>query len=147
MGRTEQARACFADGFNCAQALVAIYGPIYGIDRGMGLRIGAALGAGLARSGATCGAVTGALVVIGLKHGMTRKNGLAAKEKTYALAREFMERFAAAHGTLLCRELLGCALDTPEGLQFARDNNLFTTRCAQYVADAAGIIEEILGIQ
>jgi C_GCAxxG_C_C family probable redox protein len=146
MSRVEQALACFRNGFNCAQAVLSTYGPLFGIDREMGLRLGQALGAGMARKGQTCGAVTGALLVLGLRHGMTRPDDKAAREKTYALAREFMEKFEAGNGSVNCRELLGCDLGTEEGMNFARANNLFLTRCTQYVKSAAQIIEEILEI-
>src|SRR3972149_6158837 len=105
MSRVEQAAGGFKEGFNCAQALVSTYGQLYGIDAEMGLRLGGGLGAGLARSGRTCGAVSGALLVIGLRHGNTSSADHAAKEKTYALARKFMEKFTARNAELDCRAL------------------------------------------
>jgi hypothetical protein len=69
MSRIEEAVACFAEGFSCAQAVCAVYGPLYGMEREMALRAAGAFGGGMGRSGQTCGAVTGAMIVIGLKHG------------------------------------------------------------------------------
>ena len=50
-----------------------------------------------------------------------------------------MEAFAARHGSTVCRELLGCDIGTPEGMQQARDNKLFQVRCTNYVRGAVEI--------
>ena len=119
-------------------------GPESGLDRETALRVGGAFGAGMARTGQTCGAVTGALMVIGLKHGQTQGEDKQAKEKTYALAREFLERFKARNGALLCRELLGYDINTPEGMQAIRDKGLFDSLCARLVANAVEILQELV---
>jgi C_GCAxxG_C_C family probable redox protein len=98
----------------------------------------------MARTGQTCGAVTGALMVIGLKHGQTRADDLLAKEKTYALAKEFLQRFRERQGATLCPELLGYDIGDPQEMQLAKDKGLFTSLCPRLVADAAEILQEIL---
>ena len=103
-----------------------------------------AFGAGMARTGQTCGAVTGALMVIGLKHGQTQGEDKQAKEKTYALAHEFLERFKARNGALLCRELLGYDIGAPEGMQAAKDKGLFAALCPRLVANAVEILKELV---
>jgi C_GCAxxG_C_C family probable redox protein len=94
--------------------------------------------------GLTCGAVIGALLVIGLKHGRTRAEDDAAKEKTYALVRKLAGEFKARHGSIVCRELMGIDLDTPEGHERALELGLFEKRCSVYVRDAVEILERIL---
>jgi C_GCAxxG_C_C family probable redox protein len=113
------------------------------LDRKAALQVAGAFGAGIARTGQTCGAVTGALMVIGLEHGQTRGEDKPAKEKTYALAREFLERFQVQNGATLCRELLGCDIGIPEGLQAARDKGLFDSLCPRLVASAVEILQEM----
>ena len=61
------------------------------------------------------------------------------------MAKEFLARFKARHGTLLCRDLLGCDLSTEEGLREAVEKRLHQTTCPKFVRDAATIIEELLG--
>ena len=119
-------------------------GPESGLDRDTALRVAGAFGAGMARTGQTCGAVTGALMVIGLKYGQTHGEDKQAKEKTYALAREFLERFKARNGALLCRELLGYDINTPEGMQAIRDKGLFDSLCPRLVANAVEILKELV---
>jgi C_GCAxxG_C_C family probable redox protein len=94
--------------------------------------------------GATCGAVTGALMVIGLKYGKTKAEDEGARNKTYELVGEFVARFKDRHGSIVCRELLGCDLSNPEGLKIASEKGLFDTLCPQFVQDATEILEEIL---
>ncbi len=140
----DRALHCFQEGFNCAQAVVAAYGPEFGLTRDDALRTAAAFGGGVAAMGETCGAVSGALMVIGLARGMTDAKDKEAKKRTYGTAQEFIERFKARHFTLLCRELLGCEVGTPEGMKFMKENDLHTRLCAVFVKDAAEIIEELL---
>ena len=145
MSRVELAVSCFREGFMCSQALLSTYGPQFSLDREIALRIADGFGGGMARMGETCGAVTGAFMVIGLKYGRTAVEDMQAHEKTYNLVSEFVRRFQSRNESIVCRELLGCDISTPEGLNSARDKNLFTTICPKYVRDAAEIVEDILG--
>jgi C_GCAxxG_C_C family probable redox protein len=142
--QVNQAVACFRNDFNCAQSVFSTYAEQFGLDKQIALKISCAFGGGMARLGATCGAVTGALMVIGLKHGKARPDDDDAKVKTYALSREFVERFKAKHGTIVCRELLGCDIGTEEGKRFFDEHKYEEKLCAKFVADAALILEEIL---
>ena len=144
MSRAEIAIACFKEGFSCSQAVLSTYAPDLGLDREMAFRVAGAFGAGMARTGQTCGAVSGALMVIGLEYGQTQGEDKPAKEKTYALGREFLERFKARNGGVVCRELLGHDISTPEEMQAARDKGLFDSLCPRLVANAVEILEEIL---
>jgi len=115
-----------------------------GLNREIALKISQAFGGGMAQMGETCGAVTGAFMVIGLKYGRTRADDDEAKAKTYSLVKEFTEKFRARNGTIICRELLGCDIGTPEGQQIAKNKKLFSTICPCFVQDAVEILEEIL---
>ena len=98
----------------------------------------------MARTGETCGAVTGALMVIGLRHAKMRKDDDDSRELAYALAQEFMDAFRERNGSLLCRELLGVDVSTPEGIAAVREQDLFRTVCPKFVKDAGEIIETVL---
>ena len=98
----------------------------------------------MARMGETCGAVTGALMAIGLKYGKTKAEDDGARDKTYELVGEFVTRFKDRHGSIVCKELLGCDLSNDDGLTTAREKGLFDTLCPQFVRDATEILEEIL---
>ena len=98
----------------------------------------------MARTGETCGAVTGALMVIGLNHAKTRKGDDDSRERSYALAQEFMDTFRERNGSLLCRGLLGVDVSTPEGMKMVREKDLFRTVCPKLVKDAGEILEATL---
>jgi C_GCAxxG_C_C family probable redox protein len=144
MTRVEQAVECFGQGFACSQAILATYGEPLGLKREHALRLAEGFAGGMAGLGETCGAVSGALMVLGLKCGRTRPDDADAKRKTHRLVREFVRQFGARHGSVKCRELLGCEIDTPEKLQAARDRKLFTTVCPGFVWHAAEILETLL---
>ena len=144
MNRVERAVSCFKEGFTCSQALLSTYGPQLGLNHELALKVSGALGGGMARMGETCGAVTGAFMVIGLKHGKTKVEDEQTKKRAYSLVREFVDRFKSRNGSIVCRELLGCDISTPEGRELAKEKNLFATLCPKFVQDAAEIIEQIL---
>jgi len=142
--QAEAAVHCFGQGFNCAQAILSTYGAAFGLERERALMMAAAFGAGMGMRGEVCGAVSGALMVIGLRHGYAETTDKGAKGRTYGLVRDWIGRFQACHGTILCRELLGCDLSTAEGLAMARREGYFTERCPRFVRTAAEILEGFL---
>lgn len=144
MNGVERAVSCFDEGFSCSQAVLSAFGPQLGLDRETALRVAAGFGGGMGHRGETCGAVTGAFMVIGLKCGRSAVDNQEAKETAYTLVNEFVDEFESRNGSVICRELLGCDISTPEGLELAREMNLLTTRCPNFVRDAAEIIEQVL---
>jgi C_GCAxxG_C_C family probable redox protein len=142
--RVEEVAKTHAEGFSCAQALLAVYGPELGVDRDTALKIAGGFGGGMGRMAGTCGAVTGAFMVIGLVHSMTKKGDLQQKEISYQIIQEFARRFKARNKTTVCSELMGIDVSTPEGFAEAKAKNIARTICPKYVRDAAEILEELL---
>ena len=132
----------FKGGFNCAQAVFSAYAPLLGVKENDALRISTGFGAGMGRQQEVCGAVTGAYMVIGSRHGMTDANDTAAKETTYAHVKDFTRRFCQLHGSISCRELLGCDINTEEGKRAYSDRRLSATVCLPCVQDACKIIDD-----
>ena len=139
--KVSEAVACFNDGFNCSQAIFSTYCEDFGLDKKTALKIACGFGAGMGRLQETCGAVTGAYLLIGLKYGKCIKADEPAKEKTYALVREFTKLFEERNKTTNCRELLGVDLITGDK-QMASER--VKAICPKMVQDAAEIIELIL---
>ncbi len=144
MNKIDRVVSRFKEGFSCSQAILSTYGPEFGLNRDTALKVAGAFGAGMGRMCETCGAVTGAFMVLGLKYGKTLAKDEQSKEKTYSLVKEFVLRFKQRNGTIVCRELLGCDLSTPEGMKHVMEKKLISTLCPKLVQDAAEIIEEIL---
>lgn len=144
MNNVELAVSCFKEGSNCAQALLSTYGTQFGMDKATSMRIAAPFGGGMGRLGKTCGAVIGAFMIIGLKYGTAMPQEKGAKEKAYDYAWEFVSKFKFRNGSITCKKLLGCDISTPEGMKFAKEQNLIDTLCPKFIRDATEIIEQIL---
>jgi C_GCAxxG_C_C family probable redox protein len=144
MNRPERADQLFRQGTNCAQAVACAFAEDLGADRGLTLRLATGFGGGMGHTGGACGALTGAFMALGIAFGMKDPTDQAAKEKTYALVAEALRRFREQTGATACPDLLGLDISTPEGLQTARDRNLFKTQCPGYVKAAAEIVERML---
>ncbi|MBI5477548.1 MAG: C_GCAxxG_C_C family protein [Deltaproteobacteria bacterium] len=144
MSDIEQAIRCFEEGFSCSQSVLGAYAERYGLRRDLALRLGDALGGGMGGLGKTCGAVTGAMMVIGLAHGRTVADDPAAKFATKQRVQQLVARFEARHGTVVCRDLIGCAIDTPEKIRAAHDSGVFDRVCVGLIRSAAEILEEVL---
>ncbi len=144
MSQVQTAVERFRNGYSCSQAVTSTYGAAAGLDHDTAVRIASGFGGGLGRLGGTCGAVTGAVMVLGLAHGGAQAEDRQAKEHVCERVREFARRFQARHPSLLCRDLLGCDISTPEGSALAAEKNLFATRCHDLVGDAAEIVAELV---
>ena len=115
MNHADSAASVFSQGLSCSQAVFSAYAAEYGLDRNAAMKVSAGFGGGMGRMAQTCGAVTGAYMVIGLKYGAVSGQEQEAKQKTYRLVREFAEKFKARNGSLVCKDLLGCDISTPDG--------------------------------
>jgi C_GCAxxG_C_C family probable redox protein len=145
MNFADIAEARFREGYSCSQSVFSALAAQWNIDPTVSLRIAAGFGGGLARSAGTCGCVTGAIMAIGLaQRGIGPEENRAEKEKTYEASRRFMRAFAERNGSILCPELLGCNVSTPEGLAEARRRGLFQSRCTKVVRDAVQIVQAML---
>jgi len=144
MSGIEKAISSFRGNFNCAQSILSSYASKYGFDRDLALKIATGFGGGMGRLQNTCGAVSGAFMVIGLRYGRGINDNTEARDKTYQVVREFTNQFQEMHGSIICRELLGCDINTPEGKDYYDRNDFFEKKCFQYVKDSAKILEELL---
>jgi C_GCAxxG_C_C family probable redox protein len=135
----QTAQDLFAQGFNCSQAVFSAFAPDLGIQTDLALKLASPFGGGIARQGDVCGAVIGALLVLGLQKG---NSTVEAKDETYRLAENFIQRFRERHGAVLCRELIGHDISTSEGLQSAREQRVFVALCPAFVQSAVELIAE-----
>ena len=146
MTRTERALSLFQNGFNCSQAVFASIAGDMGIPEEKALMISSGFGGGMGRMSLTCGAVTGAFMALGLREGNYSGETRESKEKIYRLVREFGDAFAAIHGSIECRQLLGFDISTPDGFKEAADSGIFRDRCPRFVHSAVEIIEKMLAL-
>jgi len=141
MNKSEQAVDYFNQGYSCSQAIVMSYGPDLGLPREMGIRVAAAFGGGIARRAEMCGAVSGSLMILGMNLDKSVEN---PKETLYATVHDFVRCFEERNGTVVCKELLGVHIGSPEGREEFKQRNLIQNRCTKFVQDAAEILDEFL---
>jgi len=125
---------------NCAQTVFSLYAKDLGIDEEMALKISSGFGGGMACA-ETCGAVTGSYMVIGMKHGHSTSDP-EAKAATKQKIQLFNEKFKAAHGSLICKELTGYDISTPDGAVAASEEGVFANLCPGFIKTACNIINE-----
>jgi len=146
MTRREKALEAFASGLNCAQSVLLAFAEELGLDPEKGLKMASSFGGGMGAMGLTCGAVTGAFMVIGLDRGYAA-SGLdrPAKEAMYGAIQGFAREFSEAHGSIACRDLLGCDISSLSGYHEAIEKDLFHALCPKFVDTSVLILERTLG--
>jgi len=130
--RVKQASEYFESGLYCSQAIFGAFCERYGLDKEVAFKISCGLNSGVMCAD-ICGAVSGAVLIIGLKYGDANAN---CNQKT----EEFIESFKEKSGNVICRNLLGCDISTPDGKDKAANQNLFKTICMDMVISAAQIL-------
>ena len=79
----------------------------------------------------------------GLKYGQRSFADKDMKQKCNVETEEFVHRFRAANGNIVCRNLLDCDITTTEGRENAIEKNLFTTKCKDLVVSAINILVDM----
>lgn len=142
--KLEKAIRSFKSGYNCAQSVVVAFAGDMNFDQEAASSTAVGFGGGMGRLQETCGAVTGAFMVLGLYNSAKYADNLALKNATYPMIRLFDAKFKAIHQTTNCRALLNCDLSSEEGHSYAIENKLFEKICEKCIADAVGIVEELI---
>ncbi len=136
----EAAAETFAEGYNCAEAMVLALAPAEGPVPEGGQRAATAFGGGIARAGLTCGCVTGAAIATGLRLGRTSPDDTTSKERAYRAMANVVRRFEAEFGTTECRKLTG--LDFNVENPQAELDRVHAEVCARLVRFTAGMAAE-----
>jgi C_GCAxxG_C_C family probable redox protein len=144
MTKAGDAVTLFQQGFNCTQSIFSVFAPEFGLDLDMARRISQGFGAGIGRTDNICGSLSGAIMVIGLRYGGMRAEDVAAKEKTYAMVREFLQQFKSRHGSVACTDLLGHNLSDPQQYADAKTHQVATERCPTFIRGAVEIVEKLI---
>lgn len=132
---------CCIDGLYCAETVLAEVAALHNIQSPLIPRIATGLCSGMARTSGPCGALTGGILALSLIHGRDEKG--QSVERNYAAVQELMELFKVEHGSIHCRDLLGCDLGTTEGQRQYNDQQL-GLRCNQFSQKTIELVEQIL---
>lgn len=94
----DRAEAVFAEGYNCAQAVLGAFSQALGLEERTAMRIASSLGGGLGHTGEVCGAALGMMLAIGMAEGYDtadQATKMAHSERVAGMMRAFRERFGA----------------------------------------------------
>jgi C_GCAxxG_C_C family probable redox protein len=139
-----QAQAVFDLGYNCAQAVLVPFAVDVGVSDAEAYRMASVFGAGMGRLQETCGALTGAFMALGLAHGFVDPKDSVTRDKllveTQRLAAEFKQEF----GSLSCRDLTACDLNTSAGQAYHKEQNQRLLICSRCVRSSAINLARVL---
>ena len=143
--RVEKAAVLFKSGCSCSQAVATAYCDLFGLDEKTAMKISCGLGGGVGRLREVCGAVSGMALLAGLKYGSENPKNAVAKKKTYEAVQQMANAFREKNGSIVCRQLLGPEKTEGDPTPSERTTAYYQKRpCAEYVADAAAIVERFL---
>lgn len=143
MERSEQAKELFLNGYNCAQSVVLSFADDLKFSKELAQKMTAGFGGGMGKQQKTCGAITGAIMVLGILKGEQVNNNDELKSQAYGSVNELTREFVAEYHTTQCKDLIGCDLNTPEGSEKFKIENLMENVCAGCVQKAVQIVESI----
>lgn len=148
MDRCELAYQYHQQGYNCAQAVMGAFADKLDLTGEQAMAIAGGFGGGVGGSHTElCGAVTGGVMVLSLLNPHVDGADKAGKQKVYAFAKEFRQRFATAFGGLTrCGELLKARPAVNEQTKAAARMGI-TAHCDIMIVTAVEIVEAMLAEQ
>lgn len=143
--RVEEAVRLFESGFNCAQSVFGAYADLFGMDQETALKLTSPMGAGMGRMREVCGTVSAMALLSGLADGNSDPKDVSRKTEIYQRVRDMSDEFAAANGSIICRELLGILGREKSAQPSERTKDYYAKRpCVKFVRCAAEIVEKTL---
>jgi len=127
----------------CGEALLLAGCEALGIRSDLVPDAALGLAGGVGLQGKTCGCVTGPAMVLGLAIARQESEYEPKKKRTFKVAGAFCKRFEEKYGTVLCREISGLDLTTPEGRK-ALMTHVKAEKCSKVVEAAARMLAESL---
>jgi len=136
----------FRTGLNCAQSVVTTYSDEFEFDYHLACNLSFGFGGGMGKMQETCGAVAGAFMVLSIFNSKINQSCFKNEENNLSI-KLFTHKFKLIHGTINCKSLLNCDLNTVEGQFFIKEHNLRESVCEKCISDSIIILEELLEIK
>ena len=142
--RAERAEQIFQSGYNCCQAVALAFSDILPLSEEQIKAATSGFGGGFARLREVCGAVSGMTFVAGFVCPATDPTVMSQRQANYALVQQWIEKFRAERGSIICRELLGLEAGKKESPKPSeRTQGFYHARpCVINVGLAARIVAE-----
>ena len=130
----EKAVTLFDSGYNCAESILLALSLHFNKKSPIIPRIATGFGAGIGRSGQTCGALSAAVMAIGLLRGCDRgKEEREKRNAAYESVRRMVKAFEKEFRSSQCRVLTQCDLETEEGKEKYRKEELHEKLCPRLI--------------
>jgi len=142
MTSEELAVTHFFDGYNCTQAVLAVFCHKYRMAPSTAYKLACGLGTGL-RAGQLCGALTGAVIVIGLKDGPEYVGDTVSRRYCHGRVTEFINAFQDSNNSMLCRGIPDEDVFNEEKVRRAPNGQLYMLECAEIVKRTVTALEEM----
>ena len=138
-----KAMQLYAQGYHCSQVVLGHAAEEMGMGIEQAYRISSGFGGGLFL-GNVCGCVSGAVMALGLALGHDKPNETEISKELTEKVLEFQKRFAEENGSVVCRELLGIDISTPEGMAEVKASGKMATLCPKLAESACAILDDML---
>lgn len=135
------AKAHFDSGYHCAESVLLAAAENAGVHSPLIPAIATGFCHGTSATWGTCGALNGAILALNLALGRSAPEQSTAGN--YQAVRKLIGEFDRACGSTLCRELMGCDLETRDGLR-TYQNNHQRVQCREFVGIAAGLAAQLI---
>lgn len=136
-----RAKAHFDSGYHCAESVLLAAAEDAGIQSPLIPAIATGFCHGTSATWGTCGALNGAILAVNMALGRSTPEQSTAGN--YQAVRKLISEFDRACGSTLCRELMGCDLDTRDGLR-TYQNNHQRVQCREFVGIAASLAAQLI---
>ena len=137
-------KACqfFAEGMNCAQAVMAAFSDVTGMDKDLAMRLSSSFGGGMGRMREVCGTCSAMFMITGILYGLGEGFTYEEKSEHYKRIQLLASQFKEKHDTILCRELLSGLKVTSAPEPEKRTEQYYKVRpCVKFVRTAAEILD------
>jgi C_GCAxxG_C_C family probable redox protein len=138
----ENAERCAEKGFLCSESVLLAVGQWLSVRSNLIPKVATGFGAGVGRHGSVCGAISGGVIALGLKFG--RAKPVKADKPPHWFAKELVDRFEKEFGHIECRDLTGCDLSADSGREKYKREEVWLTKCRNYIRSATAIAFDIL---
>ena len=138
--KSEKAVELFRSGYNCAQAVLAVFCEELGMDMETAMKVSASFGGGMGRMKEVCGTVSAMFMAAGLAYAKPGNNA-----EQYKIVQELAKRFKDMNGSIICRELLEGVESSTSPIPSERTETYYKKRpCIDLVGDSVEIFEQYL---
>ncbi|WP_028974467.1 C-GCAxxG-C-C family protein [Spirochaeta cellobiosiphila] len=141
MDRCKKALEHFDTSTNCAQSVAIAFEDLIPLSSRDILHMASSFGAGMGGLQSVCGALTGAFMVTGFVSPLPETPEDKVQQKL--IIHDLASRFEKRTGTMLCKELVQCDLNTEEGQAYFKEKGIKQKVCHSCVRTAIETFEQM----